>query len=70
MLEKYVKLAEDISYRTLKVSAVSEVGFFFILLAYALTGLTYDIKKMDYFMFTVWIAYFLFSFRLDMNYEI
>ena len=69
MLQKYVKLAEDISYWTLKVSAKCELGFFIILLVYALTGLTYDIKKMDYFMFTVWILYFLFSFRLEMNYE-
>ena len=54
---------------TLKVSATAEVGFFFILLAYALTGLTYNFKDMDYFMLGIWITYFLFSFRLDKNYE-
>ena len=51
------------------MSATAEVGFFFILLAYALTGLTYNFKYMDRFMLAVWITYFLFSFRLDINYE-
>ena len=49
------------------MSATAEVGFFCILLVYALTGLTYNFKAMDEFMFTIWIAYFLFSFRLDKN---
>ena len=48
---------------SLKVSAAAEVGFFLILLLYALTGLTYNFKKMDEFMCVIWIAYFLFSFR-------
>ena len=48
---------------SLKVSAAAEVGFFLILLVYALTGLTYNFKKMDEFMCVTWIAYFLFSFR-------
>ena len=48
---------------SLKVSAAAEVGFFLILLVYALTGLTYNFKKMDEFMCVIWIAYFLFSFR-------
>ena len=75
MLQKNVKPAEIFhiisasSIWTLKVSAVSEVAFFFILLVYALTGLTYNFKDMDEFMLATWIAYFLSTFRLDMNYE-
>ena len=53
--------------KTLKVSATSEVGFFLILLAYALTGLTYNFKDMDKFMLSIWITYFLYSFRLDLK---
>ena len=53
--------------KTLKVSATSEVGFFLILLAYALTGLTYNFKDMDKFMLSIWITYFLYSFRSDLE---
>ena len=51
------------------MSAAAEVGFFLILLVYALTGLTYNFKKMDEFMCVIWIAYFLFSFRHVIKFE-
>ena len=63
-------LLVKILLKTLKVSATSEVGFFLILLAYALTGLTYNFKEMDRFMLSIWITYFLYSFRSDLKMKV
>jgi len=49
--------------RTSKGNFIAELAFFIILLCYALFGLTYDLKQLDYFMFASWIYYFLLSFR-------
>ena len=37
---------------------------------YALLGLTYNSKRLDYFMFASWIYYFLFSFRNEFKLDV
>ena len=49
--------------RTFKVNFFAELAFFIILLLYALFGLTYKLKQLDYFMMASWFYYFLLSFR-------
>ena len=49
--------------RTFKGYFLSELTFFMIMMLYALFGLTYNLKQLDYFMLASWIYYFLLSFR-------
>ena len=42
---------------------LAELIFFMIMMLYALFGLTYYLKQLDYFMLASWIYYFLHSFR-------
>ena len=58
------------SWRTFKGNFLAELAFFVILLLYALFGLTYNLKQLDYFMCASWVYYYLLSFRNEFKHKI
>ena len=50
---------------TFKGNVLAELTYFIILLLYALLGLTYDTKTLDYVMVASWLNYFLLTFRSE-----
>ena len=48
--------------RTFQGYFLAELTFLMIMMLYALFGLTYNLKQLDYFMLASWIYYFLLSF--------
>ena len=56
--------------RTFTVNFAAQFAFFLTILLYALLGLNYDVKDLDFIMLASWIYYFLLSFRNEFKPEL